>query len=208
LSRLTQGKSISAAKRLSMAEPTADDIAAAPISDKRWAKIRFMAFDMPVADQPFDSRLNKLNSLKRATPNPTFAVIPQFKLLSLSALEEELKQVTKNGGEGLMLHHGNAFYQTGRSDNLLKVKHFEDAEAKVLAQLPGKGKFKGMMGSLLVETSDGIRFKLGTGFSNKERQAPPAVGSWVTFKYYGVTKNGKPRFASFLRTRPVFDLSK
>ncbi len=208
LSKLTEGKAHLVTNSLSGAETTADDIAAVSISDTRWAKIRFMAFDMPVAGQRFDSRLNKLNSLKKATPNPTFAVIPQFKLLSLTALEEELKQVTKNGGEGLMLHHGKAFYQTGRSNNLLKVKYFEDAEAKVLAQLPGKGKFKGMMGSLLVETSDGIRFKLGTGFSDRERQAPPAIGSWVTFKFYGVTKNGKPKFASYLRTRPGFDLSK
>lgn len=216
LSKLTEGKSHLVANSLSgaetsaenSAETSAEDITAASISDTRWVKVRFMAFDMPVADQRFDSRLNKLNGLRKATPNPTFAVIPQFKLSSLTALEEELKQVTKNGGEGLMLHHGKAFYQTGRSDNLLKVKHFEDAEAKVLAQLPGKGKFKGMMGSLLVETSAGIRFKLGTGFSDKDRQAPPAVGSWVTFKFYGITKNGKPRFASYLRTRPGFDLSK
>lgn len=212
LSKLTEGKSHLVANSLSgadtSAETTADNVTAVTISDRRWAKVRFMAFDMPVSGQRFDSRLNKLKSLKKATPNPTFSVIRQFKLLSLNALEEELEQVTKNGGEGLMLHYGKAFYQPGRSDNLLKVKHFEDAEAKVLAQLPGKGKFKGMMGSLLVETPAGIRFKLGTGFSKKDRQAPPAVGSWVTFKFYGVTKNGKPRFASYLRTRPGFDLSK
>ena len=175
---------------------------------KRWDKVRFMAFDMPVAGQPFDSRLNMLNSLVEATLNPTFAVIAQFKLTSIDVLEEKLKQVTQEGGEGLMLHHGNAFYQSGRSDNLLKVKQFEDAEAKVLAQLPGKGQFRNMMGSLLVETPTGIQFKLGTGFSEEERQAPPAVGSWVTFKFYGVTKNGKPRFASYLRTRPHSDLSR
>ena len=205
LSKLTEGES----HPFSNSEPTAEDISEAnSISDKRWAKVRFMAFDMPLAGQPFDSRLKKLNSLGKVTANPTFAVIRQFKLLSLNALEEELKQVTENGGEGLMLHHGQAFYQTGRSDNLLKVKHFSDAEAKVLAQLPGKGQFKGMMGSLLVETSTGIQFKLGTGFSKKERQAPPAIGSWVTFKFYGVTKNGKPRFASYLRTRPDFELPK
>ena len=208
LSKLTEGKSHLVANSLSRAKTTEDDIAAASISDKRWADVRFMAFDMPVAGQPFDSRLNMLNSLVEATLNPTFAVIAQFKLTSIDVLEEKLKQVTQEGGEGLMLHHGNAFYQSGRSDNLLKVKQFEDAEAKVLAQLPGKGKFRNMMGSLLVETPTGIQFKLGTGFSEEERQAPPAVGSWVTFKFYGVTKNGKPRFASYLRTRPHSDLSR
>ncbi|GFD77962.1 ATP-dependent DNA ligase [Tenacibaculum sp. KUL118] len=178
------------------------------VSCNRWSTLRFMAFDMPIAGVSFDNRLNMLNSLGEATPSPTFAVVSQFKVTSLDALKEKLKQVTKEGGEGLMLHHEHALYIAGRSDKLLKVKQFEDAEARVLAHLPGKGRFKRLMGSLLVETQDGIQFKLGTGFSEKDRQSPPAIGSWVTFKFYGVTNNGKPRFASYLRTRPQSDLSK
>ena len=176
------------------------------VSRQRWTKIRFMAFDMPMTGELFQTRLNMLNRLSEITPNPTFAVIPQFKLTSIDALEEKLNQVTQEGGEGLMLHHEKALYISGRSNKLLKVKRFEDAEGKVLAQLPGKGRFKGMMGSLLVETREGIQFKLGTGFSKIDRQSPPAIGSWVTFKFYGVTKNGKPKFASYLRTRPQSDL--
>jgi hypothetical protein len=30
---------------------------------------------------------------------------------------------------------------------------------------------------------------------------PPPIGTNITFKYYGVTKNGIPKFASFLRQR-------
>jgi DNA ligase-1 len=50
------------------------------------------------------------------------------------------------------------------------------------------------------------RFKLGTGFSDAEREAPPPVGSWVTYRYRGHTDKGLPRFASFLRaaTDPAF----
>lgn len=138
------------------------------VSSKRWTKIRFMAFDMPMTGELFQTRLNMLNRLSEITPNPTFAVIPQFKLTSIDALEEKLNQVTQEGGEGLMLHHEKALYISGRSNKLLKVKRFEDAEGKVLAQLPGKGRFKGMMGSLLIETREGIQFKLGTGFSKIE----------------------------------------
>ena len=45
----------------------------------------------------------------------------------------------KNGGEGLMLHRGASLYAGQRSDDLLKLKTHEDAEARVLAHLPGKG---------------------------------------------------------------------
>jgi DNA ligase-1 len=53
----------------------------------------------------------------------------------------------------------------------------------------------------LVEDADGTRFRLGTGFTDAERAEPPAIGSLVTFRYQGRTKNGLPRFARFLRVR-------
>jgi DNA ligase-1 len=55
------------------------------------------------------------------------------------------------------------------------------------------------LGALVVEEADGTRFRLGTGFSDVERDDPPPVGSVVNFKYHGRTTNGLPRFASFLR---------
>ena len=43
----------------------------------------------------------------------------------------------------------------------------------------------------------GRRFRIGTGFSNKERKNPPAVGTVITYKFTGTTKKGMPKFASF-----------
>jgi DNA ligase-1 len=42
---------------------------------------------------------------------------------------------------------------------------------------------------------------LGTGFTDAQRAAPPAIGTWVTYRYRGTTDKGVPRFASFLRVR-------
>ncbi len=100
-----------------------------------------------------------------------------------------------------MLHRGSSTYKGFRSNNLLKLKKHSDAEAKVIRHLPGKGKYKGMMGSVLVETMDKKRFKIGSGFSDAERENPPPLGSWITYKYFGYTSKGTPRFASFLRIR-------
>jgi DNA ligase-1 len=57
------------------------------------------------------------------------------------------------------------------------------------------------MGSLLVKNTDGIVFKIGTGFTDEERSSPPAIGDIITYQYIGETKNKVPRFASFLRVR-------
>ncbi|MBU6466279.1 MAG: DNA ligase, partial [Burkholderiales bacterium] len=99
------------------------------------------------------------------------------------------------------LHRGDSLYREGRSDDLIKVKTHDDAEARVIAHLPGKGKHAGKMGALLLEMPGGQRFKLGTGFSDADRAAPPPVGSWVTYRFLGTHDSGLPRFASFVRVR-------
>ncbi|WP_372619387.1 DNA ligase [Alteromonas stellipolaris] len=174
--------------------------------DERWRAVKMMVFDMPISDVPFASRLSTMESLVRGADSNSLATIPQFTLSSQRLLEAKIDEVTAKGGEGLMLHHKAAFYQSGRSNQLLKAKRYSDAEAKVIGYVRGKGKFVGMMGSLIVETPEGIQFKIGTGFSMKQRQYPPPMHSWITFKYYGVTKKGIPRFASFRHIRPVKDL--
>jgi DNA ligase-1 len=57
--------------------------------------------------------------------------------------------------------------------------------------------------SLVIKLSNGVVFNLGGGLSDEQRKNPPKIGKMVTFKYYGFTKNGKPKFASFLRIREV-----
>lgn len=99
-----------------------------------------------------------------------------------------------------MLHRADAPYVTGRNHALLKLKLTLDAEAKVVAHIPGKGKYLGKMGALLVQIPDGIQFS--TGFSDADRAHPPPIGSMVTYTYRDITKKGKPKFASFLRVRP------
>ena len=76
----------------------------------------------------------------------------------------------------------------------------------VIGYSPGKGKYKGMLGALIVKTSTGMQFKLGSGLSDEQRRHPPALGSWVTYRYLGFTNKGKPRFASFPHVRPQQDL--
>lgn len=112
-----------------------------------------------------------------------------------------LDEVVSEGGEGLMLRLGSTHHSAGRSDDLLKVKHHDDAEAVVVAHLPGSGKYQGMLGSIRVERDDGRQFRIGTGFSDNQRRNPPPVGATVTYKYYGYTSTGLPRFASFMRVR-------
>ena len=169
--------------------------------DAQWREIRFMVFDLPASPGTFDRRLQRLREMFGTIASPYVAPVEQFRVADRAELMETLDRVVAGGGEGLMLHRGSSLYTAGRGDDLLKLKTHEDAEAAVIGHLPGKGRLTGMLGALLVETPEGLRFRLGTGFSDEERRNPPPLGATVTYKYYGRTRNGVPRFASFLRVR-------
>jgi len=102
-----------------------------------------------------------------------------------------------------MLHRGSSLYAGKRSGDLLKVKAYQDAEARVIKHIEGKGKYQNMLGALLLEMPDGKRFKIGTGFTDQQRRHPPAIGTIITYQYRGLSRKGVPRFASFLRVRPL-----
>jgi DNA ligase-1 len=89
----------------------------------------------------------------------------------------------------------------GRSSTLLKVKTFFDAEAVVLRHEPGKGRHAGRLGALAVKLADGTEFSVGTGFSDRERSAPPAIGSLIRFRYQELSDAGVPRFPSYIGLR-------
>lgn len=169
--------------------------------DANWRQLRFMVFDLPAHAGSFDERLPALQAVVAHINQPWVQAATQTPATTHAALMDYLRHIEREGGEGLMLHHGSAPYRAGRSNDLLKVKSHEDAEAMVIAHLPGKGRLAGQTGALLVQMPGGQRFKLGAGLSDIDRKTPPAVGSWVTYRYRGNHPSGLPRFASFWRSR-------
>ena len=157
----------------------------------------FLVFELPNAKGMFQERPLRIAEIVKQENIPHLKAVVQFRVKDEAALNKKLKQVTAQSGEGLMLHHADAPYITGRSDVLLKLKLLLDAEATVVAHLNGRGKYKDKLGALLLETPEGVRFRLGTGFSDTERKNPPKIGSVVTYTYRDKTKTGKPKFASF-----------
>lgn len=169
--------------------------------DEEWQKLRYFVFDQPYFKKPFSQRLKSLQQLILSSSSPYLKPVRQYQVTDKSALLKELDRVVALGAEGLMLHHADAFYRAGRTNDLLKVKPYYDAEAVVISHIPGKGKYTGKLGSLLVETKDGLQFRIGSGFTDLQRSNPPAIGQMITYSYHEKTLKGIPRFASFLRIR-------
>jgi len=171
--------------------------------DADWRTLSYQVFDQPGTPGPFRERAARLQALVARTAWAPLQAVAQRPLADIPALRQQLRAVLQAGGEGLMLHRADAHWRPGRSEDLLKLKPLADAEAMVTGHVAGRGRHAGRLGALRVQTPDGITFLIGTGFSDAEREAPPAVGSVITYTHRGFTEAGVPRFASYLRERSL-----
>ena len=177
-------------------------VRSAEADDAAWHEMSYRVFDLPARGGDFDARVPAIRTEVARIGDTWVVAVRQFHVEDDAQLRLALKRVLDKGGEGLVLHRGDVPYRAGRGAGLLKLKPYEDAEAKVVTIKPGRGRLKGMMGSIEVRTPDGHRFAIGSGFTDDDRIHPPPVGSWVTYRFNGRTDGGLPRFVRFLRRRP------
>nr|VFK26655.1 MAG: DNA ligase-1 [Candidatus Kentron sp. MB]VFK74586.1 MAG: DNA ligase-1 [Candidatus Kentron sp. MB] len=166
-----------------------------------WRRITYNIFEIPHAPGALDARIERFRRYLQQHPIAHVSIVPQAVCRDTEHLMARLRSVNAEGAEGLVLRNPASSYQTGRDPNALKVKRFDDMEGRVVGYRPGKGKYTGMTGSLWVEIESGRRFYIGSGLTDRDRADPPVIGSVITFRYQGFTRNGIPRFASFLRVR-------
>ncbi|AQW85739.1 DNA ligase [Campylobacter pinnipediorum subsp. caledonicus] len=175
-------------------------------NEKEWKNITYYIFDAPNANGGLIERLKVVQDYidKNSNNNDIknhIKLIPQKLITSKKELDSFLDEIVSSEGEGVVIRDPNSIYIKSRSNLNLKYKRFIDSECKVISINKGSGKYKDLMGSITCELSNKIRFKIGSGFSDYIRKNPPKIGSIITFKYQNLTKNGIPRFATFLRVR-------
>ena len=166
--------------------------------------MRYLVFELPQAPGTFRERAQALRKVVAAAGVPWLQAVEQYRVKDAAELKRHMAAVVKAGGEGLMLHRADAPYLTGRSAVLLKLKPWEDAEARVVGHVPGKGRNDGRLGALIVERPDGRRFRVGSGFTDAQREDPPAIGETITYRYQSLTAGGLPRFPAYVRVRTSF----
>jgi DNA ligase-1 len=166
--------------------------------------LEFHIFDF-VSNLVFSDRNDSLGLLIRNSN--ILKKVPHKELLDF---KNNIKKIHDDyciqGYEGVMLRWGNEPYIQGRTDKMLKVKIFQDAECKVLDITPGKGKNANTIGRWIVLQENGKVCKVSsTGkeefnkeiFDNKQNY----IGNAITVKFQGYTPDGIMRFPTFKGVR-------
>lgn len=166
----------------------------------------------------------------------TFVLVPKF-INSLEELLQYEQEVLALGFEGVILRSLDAPYKNGRStvkeQGMLKLKRFSDAEAVIIGteelmhnnnqamtnelgltersshkeNLEGGNK----LGALVCKTSEGVEFKIGTGFTDSHRRylwsrRDELIGQFVKYKYFSHGIKEAPRHPVFLGFRETWDI--
>ena len=167
--------------------------------DSQWEEISYNIFEVPQAEGNFFTRLDRAKEWFKKHPNRHVRIIEQHVCKNTKSLNNYLDDIVAKGGEGVMIKDPALDYIAGRTAAILKVKKAQDMEGTVIAINYKEGSTE--LKSLTLKLDSGVMFKLGNGFSDIQRNNALPVGTVVTFKYYGFTKLGKPKFASFMRVR-------
>lgn len=187
--------------------------------DSEWKKIKFLVFDLPLVKLPVEERMPYLVNIvetarsKSAVTQKYLHVVKNTLLNNAEHLEKLYESVVAKGGEGVMLRVPGTYYENKRSKYLLKYKKFTDDEGVVENWELGTGKYTELMGKLVVKwlkgSHKGVRFKVGTGFSDNQRKNYKQFfpkGTIVKIKYFELSSKGVPRFPVFLGVRDKRDL--
>ena len=191
--------------------------------------IVFDCWDEKSAD--YELRYKAAREIADDLDTPYVKVLPQRLIHDQEELDEFEAECLDDGYEGVMIRSLYGPYKCGRSTThegyLLKVKRFEDAEARVdgieeemannneaTTDALGRTKRsshqanktgKGTMGALKVTGINGqfkgAQFNIGTGFTAAQRREAWEPGTIVTYKFFPHGSDERPRHPVFLRRR-------
>ena len=127
-----------------------------------------------------------------------------------SKIIEILNEQTAKGEEGIMINIADAPYEFKRTNNLLKVKKFQDTELKIIGFEEGTNKLAGTLGAFICEYK-GNTVKVGSGLSDEDRayfwnNKIKFLGRYITVKYFETSTDSKTgleslRFPIYMRVR-------
>lgn len=171
-----------------------------PVDDE-WNQVLYSVFDLPHSQSPWTDRYNTLRAMEPDFHGAAWHVLDHEHVFDRDHMQAKYEELVAKGAEGLMIKCPQRPYVQGRSDALLKYKPVYSEEAVVVGYQAGKRKHLGRVGALVCMSRSGATFELGTGLSDAQREAPPAVGAHVTYEHGGLTDGGVPRFPRFVAVR-------
>ena len=127
-------------------------------------------------DAAFAERIVSMETL--FVSNPVLCIHPvEYRTDTLESFKKLVLETVKKGWEGLFIKHADHVYKPGkRVNDAIKLKIRPTTELLCIGVEPGKGKYEGMIGSLVLEDEDrNLQVSVGSGLTDADRALDPAI---------------------------------
>lgn len=166
-------------------------------------KARFWFYDLPDSDLLYKHRRMDMATL--ANNFPEYTAVPETEeLYTLAGIQAWFSGAREAGHEGIMVKRVQHKWEPKRCpDSWMKLKPSDEIDGFIIGKTEGKGKFYGLIGSLICQAEDGSTFTI-SGMTDAERLDFTEnyllyLGQWVTATYMERDTQGGYRHPQFNR---------
>lgn len=175
---------------------------------------KFYVADVPHQKGDLMQRLGVLKDFLDKNPNDKIIFIKQHIFETPEDFIDFFNKVTLTGSEGVYLHKKNTDYDVAKSDKILRIRKFykdnciiskvNKDENNKLVNYECKWKKSNALRALKEElnytdNNEYTNIIVGSGFNINDIENPLEIGTKIAFKYYKISKDGKPMHCVFIR---------
>jgi len=171
-----------------------------------WDLIPYVQFIDGYCQTPYSKRYSTLQAIvsKQAARDKKIWNVTSTIVETLEEAQEIFQGYLAEGFEGIILKDGNGVWEDKRAKHQIKFKGELECDLKIVAIEEGTGKYAGMLGAIVCESSDGkIKVNVGSGFNDAHRKnlGSEILDKIVAIKYNSRIKNKLGDESLFL---PIF----
>ena len=171
-----------------------------------WDVIPYVLFGDGYCGTPYATRFSSLKILVDKIPakGKKIWLVSSDLVENIDQANAKFEEYLGLGLEGIILKDGSGVWEDKRSKTQIKFKGELECDLKIIAVEQGTGKYAGMLGAIICESSDGIvKVNVGSGFKDEQRKTLGAelVDKIVAVKYNARIKNKQGEESLFL---PIF----
>ena len=179
---------------------------AAKVHASVWDLIPYVSFVDSKCNSPYSQRFSTLEAIvnKQPAKGKKIWAVTSTIVETQEQAQEIFQEYLSSGYEGIILKDGSGIWEDKRAKHQIKFKGELECDLKIVAIEEGTGKYAGMLGAIVCESSDGkIKVNVGSGFNDAHRKnlGSEILDKIVAIKYNSRIKNKLGDESLFL---PIF----
>jgi hypothetical protein len=170
-----------------------------------WDAIPYEYFMEGYYNRKYEQRFKYVQACVNSLGSKKVSCVPNEEVHNTEQVNDLFAKYYGSGEEGIILKSVEAPWENKRSKYQIKYKGELECDLKIIGIEEGTGKYKGLLGAIICESSDNIvQVRVGSGMTEEQRKnyfTSEIIGKIAAVKYNARIKNKAGEDSLFL---PIF----